>query len=181
MTNRREGVPWWGPVVAGTVSALAGIAVIVWPDITLLALALIAGINLMLLSGLLIGQTIGSDDEGDHTLRIVVGIVGVVAGLIVIRRPGETLLVLILAVGIWLVLTGILELLRGVLVAGNHRLLRFLGGVVDIVIGILVLSLPKLSLGTVAVLIGISFIIRGLSLAVTGFRQRGGSVAPMPA
>jgi uncharacterized membrane protein HdeD (DUF308 family) len=173
-------MPWWGPVVAGTVSALAGIAVIVWPDITLLALALIAGINLMLLSGLLIGQAIGSHDEGDHTLRIVVGIVGVIAGLIVIRRPGETLLVIVLAVGIWLVLTGILELLRGILVAG-HRMLRLLAGVVDIVLGILVLSLPKLSLGTVAVLIGISFVIRGLSLVVTGFRERGGSVAPVPA
>ena len=173
VTGRPEALPWWGPVVAGAASAIAGIAVIVWPDITLLALALIAGINLVLLSALLVGETIGSDDGGDRTMKIVVGVLGIVAGLIVIRRPGETLLVVILAVGIWLVLTGILELLRGILVAGPHRLLRILGGAVDVIIGILVLSLPKLSLATVAALIGIGFIIHGLVLVVGGWRLRG--------
>jgi uncharacterized membrane protein HdeD (DUF308 family) len=183
-TQAREWGSWWVPMGAGLISVIAGVLAIVWPDVTLLALALIAGINLVVLSGFLIVDGIGADDRGDRTLRIVVGVLGVIAGLIVMRRPGETLLVLILAVGIWLVLDGIMEMIRGILVASEHRALRIAGGLFDLVLGICILALPELSLGTVAVLIGIGFVIRGVLLAVGGWQLRGiaaeGAPGPTP-
>ena len=48
--NRRSG---WVVVVVGVISIVAGILAIVYPDLTLLALALIAGINLLLLLSLI--------------------------------------------------------------------------------------------------------------------------------
>jgi len=176
---------WWAPVVAGALSAIAGIMAIVWPDITLLALALISGINLMVLSGLAIGLALADDDHGDRTLRIVVGVLGVLAGIIVVRRPGETLLVLIVALGAWLVFAGIVEIVRAVVRAGEHRALRLLGGLIDAGIGVAVLALPKLSLATLAVLAGIGFIVQGVVLVVHGWRLRGavadGRAAAAPA
>jgi uncharacterized membrane protein HdeD (DUF308 family) len=168
--------------MAGLISVIAGVLAIVWPDVTLLALALIAGINLVVLSAFLIIDGIGADDRGDRTLRIVVGVLGVIAGIVVLRRPGETLLVLILAVGIWLVLDGIMEMVRAILVASEHRLLAIVGGLVDLVLGICILALPELSLGTVAVLIGIGFVLRGILLVVGGWRLRGiaSEAAPGP-
>ena len=53
-------------------SAACGIAVLVWPSISLVALAVISGINILLLSALLIGETIGSKDDTSKTLRVVV-------------------------------------------------------------------------------------------------------------
>ena len=163
---------WWAPVVAGAISVVAGIAAIAWPKITLLALALIGGINLMILGGLAIGEALADEETHDKTLRVVAGVLGVLAGIVVVRRPGETLLVLILAFGLWLVLSGIVELVRAIVVAGEHRPLRALGGIVDVAIGICVLALPELSLGTVAVLIGLAFVVHGLVLVVRGWRMR---------
>ena len=137
-------------------------------------LAIIAGINILLLSALVIAGTIGSGEDASRTMRIVVGVVGVIAGVIVIRHPADALLAIVLAVGIWLILTGIVDL-----IGGDHRRRRSAAGggswaaLADIVIGILIIALPKISLGTVAVLIGIGFIIRGLVLVVGAWRLRG--------
>jgi uncharacterized membrane protein HdeD (DUF308 family) len=169
---RPESTPWWCYAVTGLVSAACGVAVIVWPDITLKVLAIIAGINILLLSGLLIAGTIGSDEDTSKTLRIVVGVAGVIAGVIVIRHPQGALLALVLAVGVWLILSGLVDLIGAIVVAGERRALRLLGGLADIVIGILILALPKISLTTLAVLIGIGFIIRGLVLIAGSWRLR---------
>jgi uncharacterized membrane protein HdeD (DUF308 family) len=173
MSARPESTPWWCYAVTGLVSAGCGIAVLVWPDITLKALAIIAGINILLLSALIIAGTIGSDEDTGKTLRVVVGVVGVIAGIVVIRHPAGTLLAIVLAVGVWLILSGLVDLIGAIVVAGERRILRLLGGVAEVVIGILVIALPKISLGTVAALIGISFIIRGLVLIAGGWRLRG--------
>jgi uncharacterized membrane protein HdeD (DUF308 family) len=177
---------WWAPVLTGAVSIVAGILAIAWPHITLLALALITGINLMVLGGLAIGEAFaGDEDEGEGTnatLAVIVGVLGVLAGVVVIRRPGETLLVLIVIVGLWLALSGVVQLVRAIFVAGDQRLLRALGGLVDVGVGVCILALPKLTLGTLAVLAGCAFVVHGAVLVVRGFRMRGMvAAAPRPA
>jgi uncharacterized membrane protein HdeD (DUF308 family) len=159
-------------MLVGVISLVAGILAIVWPDVTLLALALIAGINLTVLSAFLIGETLADDEAQDKTLRVVLGVLGVIAGLIVMRRPGETLLVLIVAVGIWLVLDGIVDIVRAFLRGEQQRFLRVLSGLIDVILGIVILSWPKLGLGTLAVLVGIGFVVRGIMLMVGAWRLR---------
>ena len=63
--------------------------------------------------------------------------------------------------GIWLVVTGIVDLVRAVANAAN-RGFRLIAAVVDIVLGGLILALPDVSLKTLALLIGVAFIVRGL-------------------
>jgi uncharacterized membrane protein HdeD (DUF308 family) len=48
--------------------------------------------------------------------------------------------------------------------------------VIDIVLGGLILALPKLSLGTLAVLVGLAFLARGVFCIVRGVQVR--RVAP---
>jgi uncharacterized membrane protein HdeD (DUF308 family) len=176
MTAGADPQSWWSswgvPMLVGVISLMAGILAIAWPDVTLLALALIAGINLVVLSAFLIGGTLADDEAQDKTLRVVLGVLGVIAGLIVIRRPGETLLVLIIAVGIWLVLDGIVDIVRAFLRGEQHRVLLVLSGLIDVVLGIVILSWPKLGLGTLAVLIGIGFVVRGIMLMVGAWQLR---------
>ena len=164
---------WWIPMVVGLISLVAGILALVWPDVTLLALALIAGINLTVLSAFVIGEAIADDDASDRTLRIVLGVLGVIAGLIVMRRPGETLLVLILALGIWLVLDGVLEIVRAFIGPTQQRMLMILGGLIDAGLGVALLVWPKLGLGTVAILVGLGFVVRGIMLMFGAWRLRG--------
>jgi uncharacterized membrane protein HdeD (DUF308 family) len=176
MTAGAETKSWWSawgvPMLVGAISLIAGVLAVAWPGVTLLALALIAGINLTVLSAFLIGEAVADDDAEDRTLRIVLGVLGVIAGLIVMRRPGETLLVLILALGIWLVLDGVMDIVRAFLRGAEQRMLLVLSGLIDAGLGIAVLAWPELGLGTVAVLIGIGFIVRGLMLMYGAWKLR---------
>jgi uncharacterized membrane protein HdeD (DUF308 family) len=165
-------------IAAGGLGVLAGLLAIAYPDITLLALALIAGINLMLLGIANLIEAFGA--ERDTTVRVlcaVIGLLGIIAGLVVIRRPGESLLALLVVLGIWLIVTGIVDFVRA-FANLEGRALRLLAAVADVVFGALILALPKLSLGTLAVLVGIAFIVRGVVAVARGFALRR---APAPA
>lgn len=161
---------WWIPTLVGVLSMIAGVLAIVWPDATLLAVALITGINLALLSAFLIADALADDEREDRTLRIVLGVTGIIGGLVVIRRPGDTLIVLVLALGIWLVMAGILNIVGTVLDRRPGWPLSVFVGLVDIVAGGLILAWPGLGLATLAVLVGIAFLVHGAMLTITGWR-----------
>ena len=168
--NRRSG----GVVVAvGVLSIVAGVLAIAYPDLTLLALALIAGINLLLLGILGLVDAVTADDDagGTRVLSGVLGLLGVIAGLVVMRRPGESLLAIVLVLGVWFVVSGLVDAIRALVVPGD-RAFRLLVAVFDIVLGGLILALPDVGLKTMAVLAGIAFIVRGIFAIVVGMRLR---------
>jgi uncharacterized membrane protein HdeD (DUF308 family) len=149
-------------IAGGVLGAIAGILALVYPDITLLALALIAGINLLLLGVLsLVDAFSAESDTATRVLAAVLGLLGIMGGLVVMRRPGESLLAVLIVLGIWLVVTGIVDLVRAIANA-QDRGLRLLAALFDIVLGGLILALPDVSLKTLALLIGIAFIVRGV-------------------
>ena len=170
-------------IATGAISMIAGLLALVYPDITLLALALIAGINVFLFGLIGIVNAVGADedDAAARVLLAALGVLGVLAGLVMMRRPGETLLVLLLAVGLWLIMSGLIEGIIA-LTETEDRGARLLAALLDLVLGGLLLALPKLSLGTVAILCGLSFLLRGAFAIYAGIRSRkGGTVVAAPA
>ena len=161
---------------------IAGILALVYPDITLLALALIAGIDVLLfgLMGIVSAASSEPDDGGSRALNAVLGILGVLAGLVMIRRPGETLIVLLLAVALWLIVSGLISGIIA-LTESEDRGPRLLAALADVVVGGLLLALPELSLGTVAILCGLSFLFRGAFAIYAGLKLRKATVAASPA
>ena len=162
----------WIMIAAGGISIIAGLLAIAYPDITLLVLAIFTGVNLIVLSGLSLVDAFHADrDSGSRALSAILGVLGVIAGLVVLRRPGETLLVLVLAIGIWLVVSGTVHFFR-TFEDLEGRAPRMLVAISEIVLGGLLLCLPDLSLKTVAVLAGISFLFRGALAVYAGIQLR---------
>ena len=162
----------WILIGAGAVSIVAGLLAIAYPDITLLALALFAGVTLMVSGAVNLVDAFGDDsDGGTKTVSAILAVLGLVAGLIVLRRPGETLLALVLVIGIWLVVSGAVRFFRA-FEELEGRALRMLVALGEIVVGALILALPDLSLRTVAVLAGIGFVLRGALSVYAGFQLR---------
>ena len=159
-------------IVAGVIGTIAGVLALVYPGITLLALALIAGINLLILGVMsLVDAFSGDGDTTTRVLAAVLGLLGIMAGLVVLRRPGESLLAVLIVLGIWLVVTGIVDFVRAF---AERRVPRdaTAHAFVDVVLGGLILALPDVSLKTLALLIGIAFIVRGVLSVVRGFQLR---------
>src|SRR3954463_13785738 len=101
----------WLFVVLGVICVATGIAAVVWPDITLLALGLLAGIFLLVVAMMEIIDAI-TGDPGGRAISAILGVIALIAGLICIRRPGESLLALVIAVGIYLVAAGVIRVVR---------------------------------------------------------------------
>jgi len=169
-----EGVRQIGLVllIGGVIGMIAGVLALVYPGLTLLALGLIAGINLLLLGVMsLVDAFAPGNDVTTRVLAAALGLIGIIAGLVVMRRPGESLLAVLIVIGIWLVVTGIVDFVRAFATL-EDRALRMFGAIVDVVLGALILALPDLSLRTLAVLVGISFVVRGALAVVRGIRLR---------
>src|SRR3954464_2329573 len=140
---------WWLFVVLGVICVATGIAAIVWPDITLLALGIIAGIYLMIAAVMEIIDAVAGD-PGGRALSAILGVIALIAGLICIRRPGESLLAIVIVVGIYLVASGVIRIVLAFALPDGRGWALVLGGV-DAVIGIVILAWPELGLATLAV------------------------------
>jgi uncharacterized membrane protein HdeD (DUF308 family) len=161
---------WWLFVILGVICVVTGILAIVWPDITLLTLGIIAGVYLMIAAIMeIIDAIIG--DPGGRALSAILGIVSLIAGLIFIRRPGESLLAIVIVAGIFLVAEGVLRIVRAFASPGA----RWWGiaiGAVDAIVGIVILAWPGIGLVTLAVFFAITMLIRGIFAIVIGLRLR---------
>ena len=111
---------WWVPALLGLVSIVVGILALAYPDITLLALGLFFGINL-LFAGIL-WVMVGVDEDsggGGRALRLIVGflailgVIGIAAGIIIVANPDIGLETLALLAGIAFIVRGTVELIAG--------------------------------------------------------------------
>jgi uncharacterized membrane protein HdeD (DUF308 family) len=161
---------WWLLAILGVVSIGAGVLALVYPGITLLAVGLIFGIYL-LMAGIfeLVEAIVG--DPASRALSAIVGILGIVAGLICVRRPGESLLALVVVLGIYLVVSGAAHLVRA-FASAEHRGWAVLAAIADVVLGILILAVPKVSIVTLALLFGMSLIFRGAFACIAAWPLR---------
>ena len=142
---------WWMFAVLGVVSLVCGVLAIVYPDVTLLAVGIIFGFYL-LMAGVfeLVEAIVG--DPASRALSAIVGVVALIAGLICLRRPGDSLLAIVVVLGAYLIVTGVARLVRA-FASAEHRGWALLTAVVDLILGILILSWPDESLVTLAVLL----------------------------
>jgi uncharacterized membrane protein HdeD (DUF308 family) len=162
---------WWLFLILGLVSIVAGVLAIVYPDITLLALGLFIGVSLLFMGAMDVVEAIAGSPES-RALSAITGVLAMLAGLVCLRRPGESLLALVIVLGFYLIVTGVIRFVRSFWSREDRVLLIGLS-ILDIVLGILILSLPKLSLVTLAVLFAISLLARGVFSVVVAFKLRG--------
>jgi uncharacterized membrane protein HdeD (DUF308 family) len=161
---------WWLFVALGVVCVATGIAVLVWPGPSLLTFGILAGIYLMIAAAMeLIDAVTG--DPGGRAISAILGVLALIAGLICIRRPGETLLALVIAVGIYLTAAGVIRIVRAL---GSEGL-RWWGvafGTLEAVVGIAVLAWPKIGLVTLAVFFAVTMLFRGIVSIFVGVQLR---------
>jgi uncharacterized membrane protein HdeD (DUF308 family) len=139
--------------------------------------AIVIGLDLICLGALSIARVFERDrDAGARALSGVLGLLGVIGGIAVVRRPGDTLLVIVIAVGLWLFGSGGVEMINALASLGP-RTLALLMGAFDVILALVILSWPKISLGTLAVLTGIAFIIRGTLMVHNGIQVRRAAAA----
>ncbi|HWK30252.1 MAG TPA: DUF308 domain-containing protein [Solirubrobacter sp.] len=166
---------WWLFVVLGVICLVVGFLTIIWPGITLLTLGILAGIYLLVAAIMEIIDAIFGE-PGGRSLSAILGIVSLIAGLIFIRRPGESLLALTMVAGIFLIAEGVIRVVRAFSGPGTNWW-GVIVGLIDAIVGIIVLSWPKIGLVTLAVFFAVTMVVRGALAIVLGLKLRGLSKA----
>ena len=114
------------------------------------------------------------------TSLIVRGILAAAVGIIALAWPGPTALVLVLVVGVWAIVAGLVEIAAafGHGEAAGTRALFILGGLVSIAFGAVLFARPNIGAVTLALLFGLFMIIYGISEITMGVQLRrvGGDV-----
>ena len=98
-------------VALGLLESLIGLAVWVWPDATLLVIAFFIGWY-VLFSGIMTiaGSISGRDVIPYWGLMLAFGILETLFALWLLARPGLTLVAAVLALGLWAVIYGVVEI-----------------------------------------------------------------------
>jgi uncharacterized membrane protein HdeD (DUF308 family) len=161
---------WSTLVVAGVFSLVVGAVVIAYPSPSLKTLALFTGVYLLLAGIALLVRTFSGDTEPGSP-GFFIGVMALIAGIVVIKHPGGSLAAVTLVVGTLLVVTGAVDLAHGV-VHAEGRALRLVRAVFLIAGGTVILSVPKMSVGTLAALVGISICLQGAVQICEGFLLR---------
>ena len=169
--GERFGSLWWLVVLFGVAVFGVGVFFVASPHETLSTFTVIAGILLVLDGVLAVLASIFGRGEGRGLLAMI-GVLSAIAGLVLIKKPFETLVVFVLIFGVWLIVAGAVRLIaafgepegRG----GNIAI-----AILDFIAGIVVLSWPAPSLATLAVIIGIVLIFRGILWMAAGWELRG--------
>jgi uncharacterized membrane protein HdeD (DUF308 family) len=111
------------------------------------------------------------------------GIVGIAAGVLTFFYPGATALALVLVIGAWAIVTGVLEIAGAIRLRNliSNEWLMGLSGLLSIVFGALVLVRPGSGALALLYLFGFYAIIAGLAQLGLAFRLRGlgGSLQPL--
>jgi uncharacterized membrane protein HdeD (DUF308 family) len=160
---------WWVFGLLGLVSLIAGAILVAKPSHSLATLAVVFGIFL-LLDGIVELVSSFRRDEGGRALTAIIGVLGIVVGLILIRHPTHAVNAIGLLIGIWLVAAGAIGLVYAVV---ERNLFRLAIAALEIIIGIVVVGDPHIGYATLAILVGIWLILNGLGMIGAGFLLRG--------
>jgi uncharacterized membrane protein HdeD (DUF308 family) len=157
---------WVLPIAAGAVSIVVGLIAIVFPTKTLNAVAVLVGIGVLIVGLLQLTAAFGAHRETGRwpAGRVAMGGLAVVAGIVLIARPGHSLRAIAVVLGLYLVAAGIV-LLGSMVGRPAERRALLVAAAVDIVIGIVLVAWPGIGVGTVGVIVGVALVVQG---AVSG-------------
>ncbi|HEX4290804.1 MAG TPA: DUF308 domain-containing protein [Trebonia sp.] len=154
---------WRAAFLVGLATAILGIIVAALPETSLAVIAVLLGV-LVLFSGVYNVVEAFRGAEHGRVWRGIAGVVFIVAGLVLIRHLHLSLALIGLVIGLTWVVQGLAALIAG-LSGGATRMgtgWAILFGVVSLIAGIVVISAPIASITTLAVLMGIWFVVMGL-------------------
>jgi uncharacterized membrane protein HdeD (DUF308 family) len=170
-SGRGETLPWWLVLVEGIVLALLGLLLLVAPGASLFFMVQLLGLYLFI-AGIfrIIGIFLDSSYWG---LKLVTGILCLIAGLVVLRHP---LWSTIAAPAGLVIIVGFLAMLQGA--AG--LVVAFLGGgwgmgilaVLGILLGLVLVINPLIGVAALPFILGIFMLVGGVGAVLQAFRIR---------
>ncbi|MCP3768783.1 MULTISPECIES: HdeD family acid-resistance protein [unclassified Streptomyces] len=169
----RLGRSWTWLLGSAATTLVPGVLVLVWPEGTLHVLAVLVGLYLLVTGAFRFVAVFGREEHGERLPGLLLAVLYVLAGVLCLRNPLQTVAALSLIVGVVWLVSGILTLYTA-LVARDlpHRGVVLGAAVLGIVAGIVVLALPAESARALTRLLGLWLVLLGLAEAAVALAWR---------
>ena len=154
----------WGWVLAFSVLTLIlGVMVMAWPSATVKLVALLFGLQLFVGGLFSLVRAFTRGGEGSRVLLAVLGVLGILVGIFVLRHLFQTVVILVVLLGVYWVLHGIIEFFVAIDQRGAPaRGLNATMGILSFIAGVIVLSWPSPTLLVLVWVLGVWLVVYGL-------------------
>jgi uncharacterized membrane protein HdeD (DUF308 family) len=163
---------WWLILLRGICAIIFGVLTLMWPGLSLLTLVLLYGIFALFDGGLAIGAAIMGGTPAPRWWLALAGVLGIAAGAITLMWPGITGLVLLFFIAGWAIAAGVFEIVGAIRlrkeIEGEWWLIAT--GILSVLFGVLILMFPRAGALGIAFAIGWFAIVYGALLI--GFSWR---------
>lgn len=173
---------WWLEVLRGAAAVIFGIMGFVWPGLTLFVLVVMWGAY-ALVDGLLalIAAFYIRDHDKPMWPFIVIGLLGIAAGIVTFLWPGITALVLLMCIAAWALLMGIFQIVAAIRLRKDieREWLLGLSGALSVVFGLLMFLSPGAgALAVIWLVAGYAVIFGALLIGFGFWLKKFSGVAP---
>ncbi len=167
---------WKSALVSGLLSLIIGVLVLAWPGISILAAAIAFGVYLLITGAAQVVFAFSLHvSAGSRILLFISGAASLILAVLAFRHFGQGYAVLLLA--IWI---GVGFIFRGVATTVSAisdpalpgRGWSIFVGVISLLAGIVVLASPFESIVTLAIVVGVWFVVIGVFEIVSSFGIR---------
>jgi uncharacterized membrane protein HdeD (DUF308 family) len=161
-------------ILLGVLSIAVGIIAIAWPSVTILALVILFAVYAFIDAGLQAMRAFSSASAGPVIGHLLLALVAVAAGVIALVWPGITAFALVIVIGAWALVGGLLEVFAafGPGEPAGMRAFFILSGLVFVAFGVLLFARPGVGAVTLALLFGLFNLIAGVSRITLGIQLR---------
>ena len=177
------GRAWWLLALRGVAAVVFGVLAFIWPGVTILALVILWGAY-ALADGILALIAAFRVREGGKPMwaLLLIGVLGVAAGIVTFLWPGITALALLMLIAAWAFVMGIFQIIAAIRLRKEiaHEWLLGLSGVLSVIFGVLMVLSPGAGALAVLWVIAAYSIVFGALLIFLGFRLKE-HAAPKPA
>lgn len=171
MESRTTQDPWWMLwLVAGVISVLIGIALVVFREESLSFVGFLIGLWILFFGIVRFLIALFGDEGEGRWLLAIIGILGIALGVIVMKNPTETIGIIAVIIGIFWIIFGLIDVFRGVTRSDMpDRWWAVLGGLIAAGAGILLVFWTEPTVMVLALLAGIYLIIQGVLEIIASF------------
>ncbi len=168
---------WWVLLVFGILSMLIGALLIFWPGQTLTVVTTIVGLFIIIVGVLRFFMAIFASNVDNRWLLALIGIIGVVIGVVVLRNPEATIKVIVLVTAIFWIVLGMVDFFRGLTDSSlPDRGVRIGFGALTALFGVVLLAWPDVTVTVFAILVGIYIVVLGIFEAIAAFQLKNAPV-----
>ena len=167
---------WWILLLRGLMAIALGILVFTRPFWTLAAVMLAFALY-ALVEGTsdLFAAIFGWRHRDDRWLLLLEALIGIGVGIVTLRTPGLTAIVVIFFIAAWALATGVLRIVEGLRLRQEipGEIWLVLGGVFSVIFALLVMTRPLAGALTLVRVIGAYALILGTTEVLLAFKVRG--------